>query len=91
MFKFLDNEHLCGAAKLKKKAHKMIEDGKCGDITQEQFDETMDHVIPLMVYAGRRGVRFGAAAAMIGAMAGMACAEKAAPYIRNAVKKMLNK
>lgn len=94
MIKFLDNEHLCGAAKIKKKAREMIEDGKCGDITQEQFDETMDHIIPLMVYAGRRGVRFGAVAAMIGAMAGMAitkCAEKAGPYIRDIAMKKLGK
>lgn len=94
MIKFLDNEHLCGAAKLKKKAHKMIEDGKCGDITQEQFDEAMDHVLPLMVYAGRRGVRMGAAAALIGATAGMAitkCAETFGPRIREAVMKKLGK
>lgn len=94
MLKFLDNEHLCGAAKIKKKAHKMIEDGKCGDITREQFDETMDHVIPLMVYAGRRGVRFGAAAALIGATAGAAitkCAETFGPRIKEAMVKKLGK
>lgn len=94
MIKFLDNEHLCGAAKIKKNAAKMIADGKCGDITQEQFDETMDHVLPLMVYAGRRGVHIGAAAALIGATAGMAitkCAETFGPRIREAVMKKLSK
>jgi hypothetical protein len=90
MFKFLDDEHLCGAAKLKKKAYKMIADGECGDITQEQFDETMDHVQPLMTYACRRGVKIGAAAVVAGVMIGM-CADVFGPRIREAVMKKLSK
>lgn len=96
MIKFLDNEHLCGAAKCKKKVLKAIETGEITnpDLTPEKVDEAFDAVLPLMVYAGRRGVRMGAAAALIGATAGMAitkCAETFGPRIREAVMKKLGK
>lgn len=90
MFKLLDNEHLCGAAKLKKKAHKMIEDGKCGGITKEEFDSTMTNMQPVMEYACRRGMKIGAVAVVAGVLIAGG-AEMFGPRIREAVMKKLGK
>ena len=96
MIKFLDNEHLCGAAKCKKKVLKAIETGEITnpDLTPENVDEAFDAILPLMVYAGRRGVKLGAAAAVAGMVTGALftkCAETFAPRIREAVMKKLGK
>lgn len=92
MIKFLDNEHLCGAAKCKKKVLKAIETGEITnpDLTPEKVNEAFDAVLPLMVYAGRRGVKMGAAAVVAGVLTAKG-AEVFGPRIREAVMKKLGK
>lgn len=93
MFKFLDNEHLCGAAKCKKKVLKAIESGEITnpDVTPEKVDEAFDAILPLMVYAGRRGVKLGAAAAITGAVIADGALIVLGPRIRDIIKKKLGK
>lgn len=92
MFKFLDNEHLCGAAKCKKKVLKAIETGEITnpDVTPEKVDEAFDAVQPLMVYACKRGVKIGAAAVVAGVLTAMGV-DVFGPRIREAVMKKLGK
>lgn len=92
MFDFLNDEHLSGAAKCKKKVLKGIENGEFEntDLTPEEVEKAFTTVQPLMTYACRRGIRYGTVATLTG-IALYKCAEKAAPYIRDAVKKMLSK
>lgn len=92
MIKFLDNEHLCGAAKCKKKVLCGIKSGEITnpDVTPEKAIEAIDAVQPLMVYACRRGVKIGAAAVVAGVLIARG-AEVFGPRIREAVMKKLGK
>lgn len=92
MFKFLDDEHLCGAAKCRKKVLCGIKSGEITnpDVTPEKAIEAIDAVQPLMVYACRRGVKIGAAAVVAGVLFAMSV-DAFAPRIREAVMKKFGK